>query len=155
MYRPKVVLSPKITASSVASLGKVTPSSHSDLAWLEPQRYCWVPAATKVTSSDCSPQGDGATNVAEASHGSPTWAVAIRCMVPETEVISAAAYLLNTPPSACTVHVMDSSITGAHLRRAQEALYRGIKRSTSDRANQHAFDLIVEGIESVGHTIWW
>ena len=105
VYRPKPVLSPELTASSAASLGKVAQSPHSDVAWLEPHRYCWVPAATKVTSSDASPQGDGATNVAVASHGSPTWTGAIRGTVPEAEVIGAAAYLLHTPPSACTVHL--------------------------------------------------
>ena len=62
IYRPKVVLSPELTASSVASLGRVVQSLHSDLAWLEPHRYCWVPLATKVTSSDASPQGNNATN---------------------------------------------------------------------------------------------
>ena len=75
VYRLKVVLSPELTASSAASLGKVVQSPHSDVAWLEPQRYCWVPVATKVTSSDASPQGDDATNVAVASHGIPTWRV--------------------------------------------------------------------------------
>ena len=34
---------------------KVTRSPHSDVAWLEPRRYCWVPVATKVTSSDALP----------------------------------------------------------------------------------------------------
>ena len=66
VYQPKVVLSPELTASSAASLGKVTQSPHSDVAWLEPRRYYWVPVATKVTSSDASPQGDEATNVAVA-----------------------------------------------------------------------------------------
>ena len=40
VYRPKAVLSPELTASSVASLGKVVQSPHSDVEWLEPQRYC-------------------------------------------------------------------------------------------------------------------
>ena len=104
-------------------------SPHSDVVWLEPHRYCWVPVATKVTSSDASPQGDDATNVAVARHGIPTWTGAIYGTVPEAKIIGAAAYLLHTPPSACTVHVVDASIIGAHLRRAQEALYRGIKGS--------------------------
>ena len=82
MYRPKGALSPELTASSVASLGKVVESPHSD-------------AATKVTASDASPQEDGATNVAPASHGSPTWTAAIRGTVPEAEIIGAAAYLLH------------------------------------------------------------
>ena len=98
VYRPRVVLSPELTASSAASLGKVVQSPHSDVAWLEPHRYCWVPMATKVTSSDASPQGDDATNVAVASHGIPTWTGAIYGTVPEAEIIGAAAYLLHTPP---------------------------------------------------------
>ena len=97
MFQPKVILSPELTASSAASLGKVTQSPHSDVAWLEPRRYCWVPVATKVTSSNASPQGDGATNVAVASHGSPTWTSATHGTVPEEEIISAVAYLLHTP----------------------------------------------------------
>ena len=146
VYRPKVVLSPELTASSAASLGRVVQSPHSDVAWLEPHRYCWVPVATKVTSSDASPQGDNATNVAVARHGSPTWTGAIYGTVPEAESIGAAAYLLHTPPSACTVHVVDASIIGAHLRRAHEALYRGIKGPTSHLVNQHALNWIVEGL---------
>ena len=149
MYHPKVVLSPELTASSAASLGKVTQSPYSDVAWLEPRRYCWVPVATKVTSSDASPKGDEATNVAVASHGSPTWTGAIHGTVPEAEIIGAAAYLLHTPPSACTVHVVDASIIGAHLRRAQEALYRGIKGPTSHLVNQHALSWIVEGLRQL------
>ena len=97
VYRPTAVLSPELTASSVASVGKVVQSPHSDVAWLEPHRYCWVPAATKVPSSDASPQEDGATNVAVGSHGSPTWTGAIRGTVPEAEIIGATAYLLHTP----------------------------------------------------------
>ena len=122
VYQPKVGLSPELTASSAASLGKVTQNPHSDVAWLEPHRYCWVSVATKVTSSHASPQGDKATNVAVASHGSPTWTGAIYGTVPEAEIIGAAADLLQKPPSACTVHVVDASIIGAHLRRAKEAL---------------------------------
>ena len=98
MYRQYVILSLELTASSAASLGKVTQSPHSDVAWLEPHRYCWVPAATKVTPFDASPQGEAATNVALASHGSPTWTGAIRGKVPEAGIIGAAAYLLQTPP---------------------------------------------------------
>ena len=71
VYRPKVVLSPELTASSAASLGRVVQSPHFDVAWLEPHWYCWVPVATKVTSSDASPKGDDATNVAVASPGIP------------------------------------------------------------------------------------
>ena len=36
VYQPKVVLSLELTASSAASLGNVTQSPHSDVAWLEP-----------------------------------------------------------------------------------------------------------------------
>ena len=97
-------------------------------------------------SSDASPQGDGATNVAVASHESPTWTGAVHGTVPEAEIICAAAYLLHTPPSACTMHVMDVSIIGAHQRRAQQALYRGIKGPTSHLLNQHALSSIVEGL---------
>ena len=160
LYQPKVVLSPELTASSAASLGKVTQSLHSDVAWLEPRRYCRVPVATKVTSSDASPHGDEATNVAVASHGSPTWTGAIYGTVLEAEIIGAAAYLLHTPPSACTVHVVDASIIGAHLRRAQETMYRGIKGPTSHLVNQHALNWIVEGLRRLprrvgGRTTGW
>ena len=147
VHQPKVVMSPELTASSAASMGKVTQSPHSDVAWLEPLRYCCVPKATKVTSSDVSPQGDEATNVAMASHGSPTWTGAIHGTVMEADIISAAAYLLHTSPSACTVHVVDASIIGAHLRRAQEALYPGIKGPTSHLVGQHAMSWIVEGLQ--------
>ena len=68
----------------------------------------------------------------------PTWTGAIYGTVPEAEIIGAAAYLLHTPPLACTVHVVDAAVIGAHLRRAQEALYRGIKGPTSHLVNQHA-----------------
>ena len=61
-------------------------------------------------------------------------------------MIVAAAYLLYTPPSDCTVHKVDASIIGAHLRRAQEALHRGIKGPTSHMVNQHALNWIVEGL---------
>ena len=66
--------------------------------------------------------------------------------VPEAEIIGAVAFLLHTPPSACTVHVVDASIIEAHLRRAQEDLYRGIKGPTSHLVNQHALSWIVEGL---------
>ena len=146
VYQPKVFLSPELTASSAASLGKVTQSPHSDVAWLEPRRYCWVPVAAKVASSDASPKGDEASNVAVASHGSPTWTGAIHGTVPEAQIIGAAAYLLHTPPPSCTVHVVDASIIGAHLRRAHEALYYGIKGPTSHLVNQQALSWIVEGL---------
>ena len=72
VFRPKAVLSPQLTAFNAASLRRVLMSPRSDVAWLEPRRYCWVLAAAKVTSYDASHQEDGATNVAMASHGSPT-----------------------------------------------------------------------------------
>ena len=153
VYQPKVVLSPELMASGAASVGKVTQSPHSDVAWLEPHQYCWVPAATKVTSSDALPQGDGATNVAVASHGSPTWTGAIHGTTPEAEIIGAAAYLLHTPPLACTVHVVDASIIGAHLRRAREALYRGIQGRTWHLVNQHALSWTVEGPRWLPHRV--
>ena len=96
--------------------------------------------AAKVTSYDASPQEDGVTNVALASHGSPTWTGAIRGTVLEAEIIGAAAYLLHTPPSSHTVHVVDASIIGAHLQRAHEALYRGIKGPTSHFINQQVLN---------------
>ena len=102
--------------------------------------------ATKVTSSDASPQGDDAKNLAMASRRIPTWTGAHYGTVPEAEIIGAAAYLLHTPLSACTVRVVDAFIIGAHLRRAQEALYRGIKGPTSHLVNQHALSWIVEGL---------
>ena len=120
VYRLKAVLSPELTASSAASLGKVVQSPHSDVAWLEPHWYCRVLAASKITSCDASPQGDGVTNVAIASHGIPTWTNAIRGTVPEAEVIGAAAYLLHNPPSACMVQVVHACIIEAHLRRRQK-----------------------------------
>ena len=46
VYRPKVVLSPELTAFSAASPGRVVQSPHSDVAWLEPHRYCSVPVET-------------------------------------------------------------------------------------------------------------
>ena len=96
-----------------------------------------MPVAAKVTSSDASSQEDGVTNVAVPSHSSPTWKGAIRGTVPEAEIIVAAAHLLHTPPSSHTVHVVDASIIGAHLPRAQEALYRGTKGPTPHLVNQH------------------
>ena len=154
VYRPKAALSTKLTASNAGSLGKVVHSPHSDVAWLEPHGYRWVPAATTVTSSDASPQEDGATNVAVASHGSPTWTGAIRGTDPEAEIIGAAAYLLHTHPSDRTVHIVDACIIGAHIRRAQEALYRGIKGPASHLVNQHALNWIMEGLWRLPHRIW-
>ena len=146
VYRPKAAHSPELTAFNAESLGRVVQSPHSDVAWLEPHRYCWVRASAKVTSSDTSPQEDGAANVAVASQGNPTCTGAIRGTVPEAEIIGEAAYLLHTPPSCHTVHVVDASIIGAHLHRAQEALYRGIKGPTSHLVNKPALNWIMEGL---------
>ena len=146
VHRPEAILSPELTASNAALLGRVVLSPHSDVAWLEPHRYCWVPVAAKVTLSDASPREDGVTNVAVASHGSPTWTGAIRGTVPEAEIIGAAAYLLHNLPSGLTVHVVDASIVGAQLRRAQEALCRSIEGPTSHFINQHALNWVVDGM---------
>ena len=56
-------------------------------------------------------------------------------------------------PSHCTVHIVDASIIGAHLCRAQEALYRGIKGPTSHLVNQHALNWIVEGLRRLPRRI--
>ena len=146
VHRPNDILSPELTASNAALLGRVVVNSHSDVAWLEPHRYCWVPMAARVTSSDASPQEEGASNVAVAGHGSPTWTGAIHGTVLEAEIIGAATFLLHTSPSGLAVHVVDVSIIGAHLRRAPEALYRGIKGPTSHFINQHALNWVVEGL---------
>ena len=100
----------------------------------------------KFTPSDASPKEDEATNVAVASHGRPTWTGTICGTVPEAEIIGAAAYLLHTPPPGHTVHIVDASIIGAHLRMAQEAPYHGIKGPTSHVVNHHALNWIVEGL---------
>ena len=144
-YRPKAVLSLELTAFNAESLGEGR-SPHSDVAWLEPHRYCLVSAAAKVTSSHASRQKDWATTVVVGSHGSPTRTGAICGTVPEAEIIGAAAYVLHTPPSGHSVHVGDASIIVAHLRRASEALYRGIKGRTCHLVNQHALNWIVEGL---------
>ena len=153
VYRPKAALCPELTPSNAESPGRVVQSPHSDVAWLEPRWYSWVPAAANVTSSDASPQRGGATNVAVANHGSPTWTGAIRGMVPEAETIEAAAYLIHTPPSGHTVHIVDASMIGAHMRRAQEALYRGIKGPTPHMVNQHALNWILEGLRRLPRRI--
>ena len=53
------------------------------------------------------------------------------------------------------MHVVDASIIGAHLRRAQEALYRGIKGPTSHLVNQHALSWLVEGLRQLPRRVWW
>ena len=99
------------------------------------------------------PPEDGATNAAVARHGSPMWTGAIRGTVAEAGIIGAAVYLLHTPLLDRTVHIADASIIGAHLRRAQEALYCGIKGPTSHLVNHHALNWIVEGLRRLPHRI--
>ena len=41
IHRPNVVLSPELTASNAALLGRVVVNPHSDVAWLEPARCLW------------------------------------------------------------------------------------------------------------------
>ena len=54
---------------------------------------------------------------------------------------------------------MDASIIGAHLRRAQEALYRGIKGRTSHLGNKHGLNWIMEGLlrlpRRIGGAHYW
>ena len=129
VYPPKVVLSPELTACNATLLGRVVRNPQSDVAWLEPNRFCWVPAAPKVMSCDASSEEDGGTNVAVASHGYPTWTGAIRGTVPEAEIIEAAAYLPHTPPCGHTAHVGDTSIIGgtcAGHKRAYTAAFKGL-----------------------------
>ena len=90
MYWPGDALSPELTAFYAQALGRVVQSPHSDLAWLEPHRDCCVPTAANVTSSDPSPQEEGATNMAVLSHGSPTLKGAICGTVPAAEIIGGA-----------------------------------------------------------------
>ena len=149
VHQPKAVLSPELTASNAVLLGRGVVIPHLDVAWVEPHGYCWVPVAAKVTSSVASPQEDKVTNVAVASNGNPTWIGAIRGTVPEAEIVGVAAYLLHTPPSGLTVHVVYASIIGAQLRRAQEALYRGIKEPTSHFINQHALNWVAEELRQL------
>ena len=88
-------------------------SRYSDEVWLEPNRYCWVPTATRATSSNASPQEDGATNVAAASYGIPTCTGAIRGTVPKAEIVGPALCLLRTRLSGHKVHIVDASNIGA------------------------------------------
>ena len=41
VYQPKVVMSPELTASSAVSLGNVTQTPNSDVAWL-PYLLIWI-----------------------------------------------------------------------------------------------------------------
>ena len=84
--------------------------------------------------------------MAVASHSSPTWTGAIHGRVLEGEIIGAATFALHTAPSGLAVHVANKSIFGAQLRRALEALYRGINGPISHFINQHALNLVVEGL---------
>ena len=45
VHQPTIVLSPELTASNAAFLGRVVVSPHSYFAWAEPHGYCWVPMA--------------------------------------------------------------------------------------------------------------
>ena len=49
--------------------------------------------------------------------------------------------------------MVDSSIVGVHVRRAQEALYCGIKGHTSHFVNQNALNWVVEGLRRLLWTI--
>ena len=40
VYRPKAVLSPKLTVFNAALLGRLVMSPHSNVAWFDPHRYC-------------------------------------------------------------------------------------------------------------------
>ena len=117
VHRPNDTPSPEPTVSNAALLGRVVVIPHSDMAWLQPRRYCWVPTAVKVTSSYASPREEGVTNVAVVDHGSPTCSGAIYGTVPEAEIIGVATFLLHTSPFGLAVHLVDVSIVGVHLRR--------------------------------------
>ena len=99
-------------------------SPYSDLVGLEPDRYYWVLAAAKGTSSDAPFEEDWVSNVEVATHNSRTWTGAICGKVLKAEIIEAPTFLLQTSP---VVHLVDASIIGAKLRRAQESMYGGIK----------------------------
>ena len=90
VYRPKAALSPELAASNAESLGKVVRSPHSDVAWLEPRRYCWVPAAAKVTSSGASPAGRRTHLRGNGEPWQPHVGGAIRGTVPGAAIIWAA-----------------------------------------------------------------
>ena len=66
--------------------------------------------------------------------------------IPEVEIVGAVVFLLHIPHSGLAAHVVDVSIIGAHLRRAQEALYRGIKGPASQLINSDTLNWVVEGI---------
>ena len=80
------------------------------------------------------------TNVAVASRPAWTGAIRQRGTVPGPEIIGAAAYLLHTPPSGLTVHVVDASVIGAQMHTAPEAPYRGINGPTSHFITQHTLN---------------
>ena len=73
----------ELVAAATATLGKGVVRPHSDVAWPEPHKYSWTPAAARVTWSDASPWEEGVINVAVAGHGSPTSIGAIHATVPE------------------------------------------------------------------------
>ena len=65
----------------------------------------------------------------------------------------AASPYLHTPKQLCAV------CKTVHPRRAQEAVYRGVKGPTSNFVNQHALNSVVEGLRRlprrVGRTHHW
>ena len=67
LYHLQAALSQELPLLNTASLERVLQSPHSDAAWMKPHRYCSVPTAAKVRSSDASSQEDGATNIAVVS----------------------------------------------------------------------------------------
>ena len=58
-------------------------------------------------------------------------------------------FLLHTPSTGLFVHAVDTSIINAQLRKAQEAMYRGMKGPMSDFVNQLALNWVVEGLEKL------
>ena len=108
-----------------------------------------MPVAALVTSHDASPQEAGVTNVAVAGHGGLTWTGAIHGTVPEADIMVATGFLLYMPSTRFSMHMVDASIIGVHLRRAQEALYRGIKGPISHFVHQLALNWVVEGLKEL------
>ena len=78
---------PGLTAVGVTARRTVVVSPNSELAGLEPHKYCWAPVGPTVTSFNASPQEEGDTNVAVAGKGRPTERVAVRGTVPEVVIV--------------------------------------------------------------------
>ena len=53
------------------------------------------------------------------------------------------------------MHAVDASIIGAQLRRAQEALCRGIKGPALHFINQHALNWVVHGLRERHYKTFW